>query len=100
MCFVPLWRRCGVASGQPQRRYYCEYCDKSFICVDGARRKHFHGRSHRNNVKMYYDAVRGEVQQRDCGRSRGGRGRESIGVEKWEPPGSYREAPSALCERV
>jgi transposase-like protein len=43
----------------PQKRYYCDHCDKSFILTSGARRRHFDGRSHRNNVRMYYASFEG-----------------------------------------
>lgn len=47
------------AADMPQDLYHCEYCDRTFVYTPAARRRHFEGKNHRRNVKLYYDAVAG-----------------------------------------
>lgn len=53
--FSPRSRRIAM----PLERYTCDYCNKSFIYSEEARRRHFDGKAHQRNVKLYYDAVKG-----------------------------------------
>lgn len=41
------------------KRYYCDYCDRSFIDDIQARKKHLNGTSHVRNRKLHYIACRG-----------------------------------------
>uniref|UniRef100_K3X6J6 Matrin-type domain-containing protein n=1 Tax=Globisporangium ultimum (strain ATCC 200006 / CBS 805.95 / DAOM BR144) TaxID=431595 RepID=K3X6J6_GLOUD len=37
-------------------KFTCEYCQKSFDDSQDARRRHFQGRNHKANVKLWYDS--------------------------------------------
>jgi len=39
-------------------KYYCDYCDKSFVDNSISRRRHLGSVTHRRNVKEHQDAVR------------------------------------------
>lgn len=41
------------------KRYYCDYCDRSFIDDVEARKKHLQGMSHLRAKKLHYKAYRG-----------------------------------------
>lgn len=41
------------------RRYYCDYCDKTFIDDIDARKKHINGLLHQNLRKEHYLSCRG-----------------------------------------
>jgi U11/U12 small nuclear ribonucleoprotein SNRNP20 len=45
------------------RRYYCEYCDKSFLDDFDAREKHIKGAHHQRMRKQHYDSFRGMYVQ-------------------------------------
>ncbi|CAG8499406.1 16164_t:CDS:2 [Acaulospora morrowiae] len=40
------------------KKYYCDYCDRSFPDNAEARRKHIEGTQHQNNVKLHYDSYK------------------------------------------
>lgn len=42
------------------RRYYCDYCDKSFIDDLGARKKHLQSAHHIKLRNIYYELNRGK----------------------------------------
>ena len=41
------------------KKYYCEYCDKSFADNPVNRRNHMRGTKHRQSRRMHYDSLRG-----------------------------------------
>jgi hypothetical protein len=41
-------------NGMAKEKYICAYCDKTFTDSNDARKKHFRGRAHKMNVKMWY----------------------------------------------
>ncbi|CAJ0823176.1 13009_t:CDS:2 [Entrophospora sp. SA101] len=41
------------------KKYYCDYCDISFIDNSESRKKHLEGIKHQNNVKIHYDYYKG-----------------------------------------
>lgn len=43
------------------KRYFCEYCWKSFQDTLLNRKKHLKGGSHQRNKRQYYEAVIGET---------------------------------------
>jgi len=42
------------------KRYYCDYCDKTFPDNPTNRRNHLNGVQHRTVRKLYYDAFQGK----------------------------------------
>ncbi|XP_059162181.1 zinc finger matrin-type protein 5-like [Physella acuta] len=44
------------------RRYYCDYCDKSFADNPTSRKVHLTGNAHLQNRKAHYDAFRDEEE--------------------------------------
>ncbi|XP_052087942.1 zinc finger matrin-type protein 5-like, partial [Mytilus californianus] len=40
------------------RRYYCDFCDKSFADNPVARKNHMNGTTHQRNRKQHYDSFR------------------------------------------
>ncbi|XP_005095682.1 zinc finger matrin-type protein 5 [Aplysia californica] len=44
------------------RRYYCDYCDKSFADNPTGRKTHLNGVAHLRNKKAHYDALRDEQE--------------------------------------
>lgn len=40
-------------------KFTCEYCQKVFDDSQEARRRHFQGRNHKANVKLWYDSFAG-----------------------------------------
>ncbi|CAG8465037.1 6282_t:CDS:1 [Ambispora gerdemannii] len=44
------------------RKYYCDYCDRSFPDNAGARKKHLDGAQHQLAVKLHYDSFRNPVE--------------------------------------
>lgn len=42
------------------KRYYCDYCDKSFADNAQNRKKHMQGVQHQSLMKMHYLAFKGE----------------------------------------
>ncbi|TNN81270.1 Zinc finger matrin-type protein 5 [Liparis tanakae] len=47
------------------RRYYCDYCDRSFQDNMHNRKKHLNGVQHHRAKKAWYDYFRDERQQRE-----------------------------------
>ncbi|XP_065831153.1 zinc finger matrin-type protein 5-like isoform X2 [Oscarella lobularis] len=45
------------------KRYYCDYCQKSFIDTPSARWKHLNGLHHQRLKKQHYDAVEASLAQ-------------------------------------
>lgn len=43
------------------KRYYCDYCDRSFIDDLEARKKHLNGSMHMRLRKEHYDSIRGKL---------------------------------------
>lgn len=43
------------------KRYYCDYCDRSFVDDLEARKKHLNGSVHMRLKKEHYDSFRGEL---------------------------------------
>ena len=43
------------------KRYFCEYCWKSFQDTLLNRQKHLKGGAHQRNKRQYYEAVIGEI---------------------------------------
>jgi U11/U12 small nuclear ribonucleoprotein SNRNP20 len=43
------------------KRYYCDYCDRSFIDDLEARKKHLNGSMHMRLKKEHYDKYRGKL---------------------------------------
>lgn len=43
------------------KRYYCDYCDRSFIDDLEARKKHLNGSMHMRLRKEHYDSFRGKL---------------------------------------
>ena len=43
----------------PQRRYYCDYCGRSFVDTKEKRDAHFQSQVHQNNVRMWYESRKG-----------------------------------------
>lgn len=43
----------------PQRKYYCDYCDRSFVDSKEQREMHFKSVSHQNNVRLWYQSRKG-----------------------------------------
>ncbi|KAF1332397.1 Vacuolar sorting protein snf8, partial [Globisporangium splendens] len=43
-------------------KFTCEYCQKSFDDSQDARRRHFQGRNHKTNVKLWYDSFADQAQ--------------------------------------
>ena len=43
----------------PQRRYYCDYCGRSFLDSQRKREAHFQSAIHQNNVKMWFQSRKG-----------------------------------------
>lgn len=43
-----------------RKRYYCEYCNKSFQDNRQSRRRHLNGLSHQRSKKAYFDLYIGE----------------------------------------
>ena len=43
----------------PQRRYYCDYCDRSFIDSKQKRDQHFQSPQHKNNVRLWFQSRKG-----------------------------------------
>ena len=41
------------------KRYYCDYCDKSFADSPTLRKNHMNGVHHHRNKKAHYDSMRG-----------------------------------------
>ena len=39
------------------KKYYCDYCNKSFQDTPKARKRHFTGQSHLRQRKYYYETV-------------------------------------------
>ena len=48
------------------KRYFCEYCWKSFQDTSLNRQKHLKGGAHQRNKKQYYEAVIGETAVNGC----------------------------------
>ncbi|CAG8456045.1 7777_t:CDS:1 [Ambispora leptoticha] len=44
------------------KKYYCDYCDRSFPDNAGARKKHLDGAQHQLAVKLHYDLFRNPVE--------------------------------------
>ncbi|CAG8433637.1 10926_t:CDS:2 [Diversispora eburnea] len=44
------------------KKYYCDYCDRSFPDNIEARRKHLEGTQHKNKVKQHYDSFKDPVE--------------------------------------
>ncbi|KAG9303554.1 hypothetical protein G9A89_018450 [Geosiphon pyriformis] len=44
------------------RKYYCDYCDRSFPDNAEARRKHLDGAQHQTAVKLHYDSYRNPAE--------------------------------------
>jgi hypothetical protein len=40
-------------------KFHCAYCDRAFEDSQDARKRHFKGRNHRANVKLWYDSFAG-----------------------------------------
>uniref|UniRef100_A0A0L8I8X0 Zinc finger matrin-type protein 5 n=1 Tax=Octopus bimaculoides TaxID=37653 RepID=A0A0L8I8X0_OCTBM len=40
------------------KRYYCDFCDKSFADLPNNRKKHINGSLHQRMRKQHYDAFR------------------------------------------
>lgn len=40
------------------KRYYCDYCDRSFSDNPVVKKNHFNGTTHQNNRKRHYDSFR------------------------------------------
>lgn len=47
-------------------KYMCEYCHKAFEDSQEARRRHFQGRNHKANVKLWYDSFAGARSSASC----------------------------------
>jgi len=43
------------------KRYYCDYCDRSFVDDLEARKKHLNGSVHMRLKKEHYDSFRGKL---------------------------------------
>ena len=43
------------------KRYYCDFCDRSFADTSQARKKHIHGVQHQRNRKLHYDSFKGKL---------------------------------------
>ncbi|GAB9462598.1 hypothetical protein Gpo141_00000086 [Globisporangium polare] len=44
-------------------KFTCEYCQKAFDDSQEARRRHFQGRNHKANVKLWYDSFADQEQR-------------------------------------
>jgi U11/U12 small nuclear ribonucleoprotein SNRNP20 len=44
------------------KRYYCEFCDKSFADNRTNRKNHLNGLNHQRLKKQHYDAFRGKAR--------------------------------------
>ena len=44
----------------PQRRYYCDYCDRSFVDSKQKRDQHFQSPQHKNNVRLWFQSRQGK----------------------------------------
>ena len=42
------------------KRYYYDFCDRSFTDTSEARKKHIHGVQHLRNRKLHYDSFKGK----------------------------------------
>eukprot|EP00742_Colponemidia_sp_Colp-10_P014610 GILJ01016613.1.p1 GENE.GILJ01016613.1~~GILJ01016613.1.p1 ORF type:complete len:152 (+),score=9.45 GILJ01016613.1:204-659(+) len=46
----------------PRARYYCEYCDKTFLDTPAFRNKHVNGVHHQKLMKQWYDMFKDPAQ--------------------------------------
>lgn len=51
---------CGSTDTKMGKRYYCDYCDRSFIDDIRSRKKHLTGTAHVRNRKIHYESCRGQ----------------------------------------
>ncbi|DBA00631.1 TPA: hypothetical protein N0F65_003560 [Lagenidium giganteum] len=53
-----------IAQMASRKKFVCAYCNKSFDDSQEARRRHFSGRNHKMNVKLWYDSFEDQAQRK------------------------------------
>ena len=48
------------------KKYYCDFCDKSFADNPTNRKNHFRGVHHRQTRNIHYDQFKGTLLKLDC----------------------------------
>lgn len=62
-CFVTLQGAPAYGRGAMGKRYFCDYCDRSFQDNLHNRKKHLNGLQHLKAKKVWYDMFRGACSQ-------------------------------------